>query len=74
MVMSLSWTLTVQCLKIPLSRNSAGPAFCRWGSPFKVTVSAWCNQEGRKVRGRVGRLHFLAKNSQHTLIHIFAFL
>lgn len=36
MVTFSSWTLTVQCLKIPLKRNSAGPAFCGWGQPARA--------------------------------------
>lgn len=73
MVMFSSWPLTVQCLQIPLSRDSTAPAFRGGGLPCGVTVSASC-QEDWKMKVMVGRLHFLAENSQHTLLHIFVFL
>ena len=60
MVTFSSWTLTVQCSKILLSHDSAGPASRGWGQPCGVTRSPKCSQEDRKAKGVVGRLHFLA--------------
>lgn len=40
MVMFSPRPLTVQCLQIPLSRDSAAPAFRGWGPPCGVTVPA----------------------------------
>ena len=50
------------------------PSIVWLGQTWGVTVSSRCSQENRKDKGMVGRLHFLAKNSHHMLIHIFVFL